>query len=132
MEDYSDIINLKRPISKHPKMPIESRASIFNPFQAMTGYDDCIKEENRYVESKRELGEDLIENLNSMINYILENPNEEYLITYFVKDKTKNGGVYYDTYGIVDKLSINDRFIIINDIKISFDNLYKIVLSKNI
>ena len=32
---YQDIINLSRPKSKRPKMPIKDRAKIFSPFAAL-------------------------------------------------------------------------------------------------
>ncbi len=33
--DFSDIINLPRPASKHPRMPLEQRAKQFSPFAAL-------------------------------------------------------------------------------------------------
>ena len=37
MNNYDDIINLNRPISKHSHQSIESRASQFAPFAALVG-----------------------------------------------------------------------------------------------
>ncbi len=128
MGEYDDIINIKRPISKHKKLSIEQRAAQFNPFQAMTGYDDAIIETNRYVEARLLMNEDLESELNQMIQYILINPNLEYQVTYFIKDKLKDGGVYNTVSGIVTKINLNDRFLIIDYIKISFDDLYTIKL----
>ena len=34
---YEDIINLSRPISKHPKMSLYQRSAQFAPFSALTG-----------------------------------------------------------------------------------------------
>ncbi len=128
MGEYDDIINVKRPISKHKKLSIEQRAAQFNPFQAMTGYDDAIIETNRYVEARLLMNEDLEAELNQMIQYILINPNLEYEVTYFIKDKLKDGGVYNTVSGLVSKINLNDRFLIIDYIKISFDDLYTIKL----
>ena len=36
---YQDILNLSRPISKHPKMSVENRAKLFTPFSALRGFD---------------------------------------------------------------------------------------------
>ena len=44
MNNYDDIINLNRPISKHSRLSIESRASQFAPFAALVGYDEAVKE----------------------------------------------------------------------------------------
>ncbi len=43
--DYSDIIDLKRPVSKkHPPMSLEARAAQFAPFAALTGLDEMMDE----------------------------------------------------------------------------------------
>lgn len=45
MEEYDDIINLPRHVSKnHPPMPMINRAAQFAPFSALTGYDAVINE----------------------------------------------------------------------------------------
>ena len=38
-DDYSDIIHLPRPASKHPKMPLAQRAKQFAPFAALGSLD---------------------------------------------------------------------------------------------
>jgi len=45
--DYSDIINLPRPVSKHPKMPQNQRAKQFAPFAALGDLD------HDYLHSKK-------------------------------------------------------------------------------
>ena len=40
---------------KHERMPLSERASIFSPFSALSGFNDMIKEENRFLEEKKEL-----------------------------------------------------------------------------
>ena len=47
MENYDDIINLHRPISKHPQMSLYQRSAQFAPFAALTGYEGQIKEKAR-------------------------------------------------------------------------------------
>ncbi|MBO7403134.1 MAG: hypothetical protein J6U10_09110 [Lachnospiraceae bacterium] len=43
--DYSDIIDLERPVSKkHPPMSLEARAAQFAPFAALTGLDEMMDE----------------------------------------------------------------------------------------
>ena len=57
---YSDIINLEHHTSKtRPKMSIENRSAQFAPFAALTGYEDMIEEDARYVDEKLEINEDL-------------------------------------------------------------------------
>ena len=56
---YDDIIELPHPTStKHSRMPISDRASIFSPFAALTGHGDAIQETARLTETRIELDED--------------------------------------------------------------------------
>ena len=90
MNNYADIINLKRPVSNHNHLSIESRASQFSPFAALTGYDSEVKETARITDKRIEIDDGLREMLNVKLNYlndhIRENPNIS--ITYFVKFQT--------------------------------------------
>ena len=106
MNNYDDIINLNRPISKHSHQSIESRASQFAPFAALVGYDSAIKETARLTDKKIEIDDGLKEMLNSKLNYINEHIKDmnEITITYFVKDTSKNGGKYIENSGIVKKI----------------------------
>ena len=47
MGKYDDIINLKRPASKHPKMSLYQRSAQFAPYSALTGYERQVKETAR-------------------------------------------------------------------------------------
>ena len=53
MDDkYDDIIDLPHPTSRrYPRMPLEERAAQFQPFAALTGFDDIIREATRVSES---------------------------------------------------------------------------------
>lgn len=106
MNNYDDIINFNRPISKHLHQSIESRASQFAPFAALVGYDSAIKETARLTDKKIEIGDGLKEMLNSKLNYINEHIKDmnEITITYFVNDASKNGGKYIEKSGIVKKI----------------------------
>ena len=45
MSNYDDIINLPHHVSKrHPQMSMWNRAAQFEPFAALTGYEESIKE----------------------------------------------------------------------------------------
>lgn len=39
---YSDIINMERPVSRHPRMDLVNRAKIFTPYDALRGFDEAI------------------------------------------------------------------------------------------
>lgn len=52
INNYNDIINLSRPVSKRPKMSLEQRSAQFAPFAALTGYDGQVKETARLTNKK--------------------------------------------------------------------------------
>ena len=86
MENYDDIINLKRPVSKHPKMSLYQRSAQFAPFAALTGYEGQVKETARLTDKKIELDEEVKVMLDMKIQVIQEmlSNNPELEITYFI------------------------------------------------
>ena len=54
--DYSDIIDLPRPESHHPKANAEARAGQFAPFAALVGYEELVQDttERTLVEVENE------------------------------------------------------------------------------
>lgn len=134
MSKYDDIINLNRPISKYPHLSIDSRASQFGSFSALTGYEDEVKEVERITCKKIEISDDFKNILNNKINYLNNHIKDkiEVTITYFVKDLKKDGGIYINKKGFIKKLDfinknikLDDNFIInINDIiNINFEEI---------
>lgn len=117
MNNYADIINLKRPPSNHNHLSIESRASQFSPFAALTGYDNEVKETARITDKRINIDDGLREMLNAKLNYlndhIKENPNIS--ITYFVKDPKKEGGKYLTKQGIIKRIDTVNEIIKFND-----------------
>ena len=59
MDNYSDIINLSRPVSKRPRMSLKQRSAQFAPFAALTGYKGQVKETARLTNKKIEINEEL-------------------------------------------------------------------------
>lgn len=109
MENYDDIINLKRPVSKHPKMSLYQRSAQFAPFAALTGYEGQVKETARLTDKKIELDEEVKGMLDMKIQVIQEmlSNNPELEITYFISDSKKKGG-RYDT--IIDSIKKIDNY----------------------
>ena len=104
MYKYNDIIHCKKPQYEdlYP-MSIHDRAAQFSPFAALVGYDDAVAETARLVDSKLELTEDEINELNANLNRLIENISDqnEIRVTYFVPDIKKNGGRYVNKTGTV-------------------------------
>ena len=91
MNNYDDIINLDRPVSKRPSSSMESRASQFAPFAALVGYDSEIKETARLTDKKAVLDESQKEIISNKLSYLNEHLNNqnEVTVTCFIKDSKK-------------------------------------------
>ena len=130
MNNYEDIINLPHHVSKkHPQMSILSRSAQFAPFAALTGYDDAVKETARLTDKRLEIDEGLKNILNNKLQYILENKllQPEITFTYFVYDTKKSGGKYIEKTGVVKKIDLNEKYIMLKDkTKISIDEIINI------
>ena len=130
MNKYKDIINLPHHVSKtRNPMSLYNRAAQFAPFAALTGYNDAIKETARLTEQKIELSYELKNMLNQKIKLIIENIKlqPEVVITYFVHDNKKSGGVYKTISGNVKRIDEVEKCIIFtNKLKIFFSNIISI------
>lgn len=104
---YDDIIDLPHPVSlKYPPMTMSQRAAQFNPFAALTGYEEEVEEAGRFTDEERYLTEDSINVLNEALTElklrIREKP--EASICYFDPDERKSGGAYRCITGKVTKI----------------------------
>ncbi|MBP1560404.1 MAG: hypothetical protein J6C96_04075 [Oscillospiraceae bacterium] len=115
---YDDIIDLPRPISKkHKPMTITDRAAQFSPFAALTGYDDAVSETARLTDSRLELDEDRLSELNAKLNILRDNLSErpEVTVEYFVPDERKSGGKYFTFSGQLRRIDEYEKKIIFTD-----------------
>ena len=129
MENYDDIINLHRPISKHPQMSLYQRSAQFAPFAALTGYEGQIKEKARITDRRIELDEEMKLILDLKIQVIKEmlSDNPEVEITYFIPDTRKDGGKYETIINNVKKIdSYNEHIIMQNNLKIEIKEIINI------
>ena len=103
-DNYDDIKHLTRPQydDLHP-MSMHDRAAQFSPFAALVGYDDAVSETARLTDSKAELTEDEMFELNANLNCLLDSLDEQpqISVTYFVPDEKKSGGKYVEKVGVV-------------------------------
>ena len=115
MGKYDDIINLPHHVSEyHKPMPMENRAAQFAPFAALSGHNEAIVETARLTEMFRELSEDEQNRLTKKLNYVLEN-GSRVIITHFIPDTTKAGGMYKRVIGLIKKYDEIDRTLIMKD-----------------
>lgn len=129
MDDYSDIINLSRPVSKRPRMTLEQRSAQFAPFAALTGYEGQVKETARLTNKKIEINEELKEILNQKIQLIQKKIKEQpqIEITYFIPDSKKDGGKYETVTNSVKKIdTYKGEIILIDGTTIAIDEIIDI------
>ena len=130
MNKYKDIINLPHHVSKTRKpMSLYNRAAQFAPFAALTGYDDAIKETARLTEERIELSDELKNMLNQKIKLIIENIKlqPEVVITYFVHDNKKSGGVYKTISGNIKRIDeYNKKLIFLDKNELRFNEIHDI------
>lgn len=130
MSDYDDIINLPHHQSKnHSHMSLHDRAAQFAPFAALTGYDDAVKEARRLTDSKPELDENQLEELDQKLADLMTRIEEhpEVTITYFEPDDKKEGGAYVTCVGKIKKIDGYKRLLIFEDVReINIDTIIEI------
>lgn len=126
-KNYQSIIHLKKPLSKHPKMPISKRAAQFSPFVALSGYEEAIKEKEKTFEKKRQLSQEAMDSINEILLFLKEKKIQDFTLCYFQIDESKKGG----SYKVLHATSVNffetEKFLIVNEqYKISFSDIYSI------
>lgn len=129
MDNYSDIINLSRPVSKRPRMSLKQRSAQFAPFAALTGYEGQVKETARLTNKKTEINEELKEILNKKIQLIQKKIKEQpqIEITYFIPDSKKEGGRYETVTNSVKKIdTYKGEIILIDGTTIAIDEIIDI------
>ena len=107
MGRYDDIIDLPHHVSTtHHRMSMLERAAQFQPFRALTGYEDAVRETARLTDDRVELTEDEKALLDGKLQRLADNLASHPLVTvtYFQPDKKKSGGEYVTTTGQLKKI----------------------------
>lgn len=127
---YDDIINLHHHVSSNRgQMSIHDRAAQFSPFAALTGFDGVIKETARLTDQRIELDETERTILDEKLRIIQEqlSRQQEVEFTFFQPDETKAGGAYISVRGIVKKIDVYTRAVVMQDgIRIPVDDIIDI------
>lgn len=127
---YDDIIALSRPVSgRHARMSMVARGAQFSPFAALTGYDGVIQETARLTEQDTVLAEGGIAMVEEALQLLSQRLEERPTITlvWFRADSRKSGGCICRTTGIVKKIDLYARSLILEDgQQICFDTLKEI------
>lgn len=106
---YADIIDHPHWQSKtHPHMSLYDRAAQFSPFAALTGYDDMISEEARFVDHKIGLEDSELDRLDRKLRLLKSaisgGTAPSVSVTHFIPDPLKSGGKYITVFGQIKKI----------------------------
>ena len=127
------IIGLPHHISeRHPQMTMQDRAAQFSPFAALTGHGAAIRETERLTSDWSELDEDELKELDRSFVWLRDHLTErpEIKVLYFEPDQKKEGGHYGSTSGIVRKIDMAERILLMTDGKrILMDRIRDITVS---
>ena len=116
MGRYDDIIDLPHHVSTtHHRMSMLERAAQFQPFRALTGYEDAVRETARLTDDRVELTEDEKVRLDGKLQRLADNLANHPLVTvvYFQPDKKKAGGEYVTTTGQLKKIDDYEGVLIL-------------------
>lgn len=121
MDSYEDIINLPyRKSTRKKHMSMRDRAAQFGSFAALKGHSEAIEETARLTDERPELDEYKIDEINSKILQIIKDAGSEkqYLITYFIPDDKKAGGMCLAVKGQVERVKEFEKEIHLKDKRI--------------
>lgn len=115
---YPDIIDHPHWQSPtRPRMNLYDRAAQFSAFDALAGYTDMVREEQRITGAQTELSESALEKLNqklSLIADVIEDGHHpELSFTVFVPDAYKAGGTYESITDAVKKIDTVGRRVVL-------------------
>ena len=121
---------MERPqYDEFPPMSAHDRAAQFSPFAALKGYDEAVNETARLTESRRELTEDDINELNETLNRLKERLPycPDVTVTYFLPDERKSGGSYVTKMGEVRILDSYEGVLVFTDgVRIPINELFAV------
>ena len=110
-------------------MSLHDRAAQFNPFAALNGHEEAIKETARLTDDRIELDESVIEKINEKLYEISQTLTEKRVvsISHFKPDTLKLGGAYLTDVGTIKKIDPNEQIVLLeNGVKIEMDYIVSI------
>ena len=133
MRRYETLLGKQRPVhdqdafaARHPPMPREKRAKLFAPFDALTGYNEALDEQEVVWQERAELGEAKRQELDDKLQQLMRVYQERkrggkwafeppvVTVTYFEEAPGQDGrGLYRTLTGAVAKLDLMHRFLLL-------------------
>lgn len=129
MKDYSDIINMPRPVSAHPKMDVGNRAKQFMPMDALRGFSLAIltKQVEQGLAARITLSEDAQEQLDRKLHMV--QPGDKVTVTFFQLEKAIGGlevGTFVTETGVVECINTEESALILSCTYIPISEIVRI------
>lgn len=102
------------------KMKISERAKIFAPFDALKGFREMLAEQELIKEDKKELSQDMIDDLSVILNSLKIGDIIE------VKHYNQKEECYIKTVGVLTKIDQTYKRLVIVKMKINIDDILTI------
>lgn len=100
-----------------PHMSLYDRAAQFSAFDALAGYTDMVREEQRLTDSQTELSESALEKLNQKLSLIADviadGHHPTLTFTVFKPDEHKAGGSYLEITDAVKRIDTVGRRVML-------------------
>ena len=116
--EYDDILHLPRPVStRHARMSMTDRGAQFSPFAALVGYEKVLEESARLTEAETFLDEGGKELLDRKLQFLAGHLGRMGQIRFlcYRPDERKAGGSYVWLEGIVKKIDLYRRTVVLED-----------------
>ena len=134
MGKYDNIIDLPHHVSAtHHRMSMVERAAQFQPFRALTGYEDAVRETARLTDERVELTEDEKVLLDAKLQKLADRLSSQprVTVTWFQPDKRKAGGAYVTTTGQLKKIGdFEGVLILVGGKRIVIENILNIQITE--
>ena len=102
------------------KMSVSERAKIFAPFDALKGFREMLKEEERVKEVKKELSQDMIDDLDNVINSLKLGMMIEVI---FYDSKVES---YKSLIGVFTKIDVIYKKLVVVKTRINLEDILSI------
>ena len=103
---------------KRPKMTLLQRAKQFMPFAALKGFQELLEETARYTESRKELSEEQLEELDRQLCSMVRGQRVD--VVYYTR------GRYHQVEGVLDDINYVYRTIKVQGQQISLSQIIKL------
>lgn len=141
MGKYDDMIYMSRPLSSKPHMAVADRAKIFQPFAALKGHEELIKEQQRLTVEKKALTEQRQEELDLVLGILEQKVKEgeypEIIVVHFIKDNKASAesnkcmGKYVETVGKLRKIDCLEEMLRIGEQGIAIHDILELKINRN-